>query len=300
MYRVTRPAMNCLFGVTLPDDAPSHDRLAASEALREAERLEGVLSRFIPHSDIARLNAAAGRQYVLVEPATQRLLRTLVALVEAVDGAFDPTVGPLVALWKGAPRPPTAEDLAAAQERVGIEGLVFEPDGPGVGLVAEGMSLDLGGVGKGYAVGEVAACLTDLGVKRALVDGGTSSAQAIGAWRAAIADPVTPESPLATVPLADGAVAVSGTHGQGFTFEGQWYGHVLDPRTGAPTRGPRLAAVLHPSPVTAEVLSTALLVAGGSLLSRLGERFPEAEAWLLREDGQTLSTPGWPGATNSQ
>jgi thiamine biosynthesis lipoprotein len=301
MYRVTRPAMNCLFGVTLSADPPLAQRAAADEALLEAERLERSLSRFMASSDIARLNAAAGRAYVLVQHETARLLAEVCELARRVDGAFDPTIGPLARLWRERREPPAEAEIAAAAALVGFEGLAFEPGvANSVGLVAEGMSLDLGGVGKGYAVGRVAGVLAELGVERALVDGGTSSAQALGAWTAAIADPRAPDQPRAVVPLAGQAVAVSGVHGQGFTFDGQWFGHVLDPRTGRPTRGPELAAVRHPSPTVAEVLSTALLVASTVLLDTIPERFPEAAACLWRSAGETVATPNWPGATISQ
>ncbi|MBI5832034.1 MAG: FAD:protein FMN transferase [Armatimonadetes bacterium] len=300
MIRVARPAMNTLFGIALPDDASHRARLAADEALLEADRLERSLSRFIERSDIGRINAAAGRAMVAIEPETLALLTEVVALVEAVDGAFDPTVGPLMNLWRGRSYPPDESEIADALSIVGIQGLVLDADSCQAGLLCEGMALDLGGVGKGYAVGRIADELRSLGVAEALVDGGTSSVLALGSHQAGIAEPGTPGEPFATVPLRDQAAAVSGVRGAGFAFEGRFYGHIVDPRTGWPSQGPRVAAVICPSPVTAEVLSTALLVAGQALLDRLPERFPDACAMLVCDGcAEPILSSGWPNATNS-
>jgi thiamine biosynthesis lipoprotein len=169
------------------------------------------------------------------------------------------------------------------------------------------MNLDLGGVGKGYAVGCIGRMLRDLEVTSALIDAGTSSALALGAppgqagWRVALADPRAvgagdpepePHAFLGEVLLRDTALSVSGVRGGD---RGGW-AHVLDPRTGAPTQGVWQAVVVDPSPVVAEVLSTALLVAGERLLERLGERFPSAAALLLAgPEGRVLKTANWPG-----
>lgn len=288
--------MACRFTVTLPDDGGS---AAAHEALAEVQRLETTLSRFVPTSDIARLNAApCGAPHsgvgVLVDYEVFRLLRRVADLSAAVDGAFDPTVGPLVALWRAAAEhgPPDAETLALTRLAVGLEGLAFADDEPRVTLMRPAMSLDLGGVGKGYAVGVAADLLDDAGVADALVDGGTSSVLARGCqggedgWRIALADPRDPAALLGEVVLRDRALSVSGVRGNGFTWDGQFYGHVLDPRSGRPTTAALHAVVTHPCPVTAEILSTALLVGGPDLLAALPARFPEAEALLLLPDGE--------------
>ena len=298
MIRVARPAMNTVFGISLPDESGSAAKLAADEAILEAERLERSLSRFIARGDIGRINAAAGRSMVTVEPETFALLTEVVRLVAAVDGAFDPTVGPLMNLWRGRSEPPDESALATAQSLVGIAGLQLDPDSCSAGLLCEGMVLDLGGVGKGYAVGRIADELRSLGVKDALVDGGTSSVLSIGTHRAGIAEPGAPSEPFEWVMLADQAAAVSGVRGSGFSHQGRFYGHIVDPRSGWPSQGPRVAAVVCDSPVTAEVLSTALLVAGEALLRELPQRFPSARAMLVCDDcAKPVFSDDWRSAT---
>lgn len=298
MTRTTRPAMNTLFGVSLPDESSRQARLAANEALLEADRLERALSRFIARSDIGRINAAAGRSMVAVQPETLALLAQVIDLAHAVDGAFDPTVGPLMDLWRDRATPPDDSQVAAELGRVGIAGLVLDADSCSAGLLVEGMRLDLGGVGKGYAVACIAEVLRDLGVSEAIVDGGRSSVVALGAQTVGIAEPGGPDEPFAAVPLCDRAASVSGVRGAGFSFQGRFHGHIIDPRTGWPSQGPRVATVLALSPVVAEVLSTALLVAGEDLLASLEARFPDTCAMLLCEDdAEAALSEHWPTAT---
>jgi len=140
--------------------------------------------------------------------------------------------------------------------------------------------------------------LRDLGVTDAIVDGGRSSVVALGAQTVGIAEPGGPDEPIAAVPLCDQAASVSGVRGAGFSFQGRFYGHIIDPRTGWPSGGPRVAAVLSPSPVVAEVLSTALLVAGPTLLAQLETRFPDSAAMLLCEQStKPALSKCWPSAT---
>lgn len=214
------------------------------------------------------------------------LLEQCAAFSEATEGAFDITVGPLLRCWgfrDEAGCIPSPDAHAAARERVGMRHLLLDADRSSVRFARPGMALDPGAVGKGYALECAAEVLREAGVGAALLHAGTSSVIALGtpegeeAWPVAIADPRAPGAILTVKRLRDTALSVSGGHGRYFEVDGRRYGHVIDPRTGAPTTGPLLAAVIHPSAVIAEALSTALLVAGEMLLPRLRARWPEAE-----------------------
>jgi thiamine biosynthesis lipoprotein len=282
--------MNGRFELVLADDWPAYRlRAAGEEALEEIPRLERRLSRFDPRSDISAANAFAAERPVQVAGETFDLLQQSVELAEATDGAFDVTIGPLVVCWRQAAaqgRPPSPEAITAARAAIGWQGLVLDAEARTVAFANPGMSLDLGGIGKGFAIAAAAEVLRELGIGTALLHAATSSVIALGAppdqdaWRLALRHPLTDER-LAVATLRDSALSVSGVHGSGFEWAGRFYGHVIDPRTGEPTLGPLLAVVRHPSPVVAEALSTALLVAGRPLFDRLAERWPEADAWVV-------------------
>jgi thiamine biosynthesis lipoprotein len=161
--------------------------------------------------------------------------------------------------------------LAAARERVGFQHVTLDPAGYTVRFTRPGMSLDLGAIGKGYAVERAAALLRDVGVPSALLHGGTSSVYGLGSptdsdgWAVALRDPTAPEGGerhLAQVRLRDRALSVSAPHGKTFVAGGARYGHVLDPRRGLPVQSANLAALVTDSPTDGDALSTALLVLG--------------------------------------
>ena len=162
----------------------------------------------------------------------------------------------------------------------------LDPSDFTVRFARPGVMLDLGAIGKGYAIERAAEVLREAGVTSALLHGGTSSVQALGHppdaehWKIAIEQPQAgpgfqPASPpseppatspalLATVPLRDEAMSVSAVWGKSFQAEGKTFGHVLDPRTGQPVTGTVLAAVVLPSATETDALSTALLTLGAS------------------------------------
>lgn len=273
---------------------------AAEEALAEVARLEARLSLFRPDSEIARINRLAATQPVRILPEIWLLLDRTVALSEATGGAFDITVAPLMACWGfmgGTGRSPTMQALEEAKARVGVHHLELSRSNWSVRFRRPGMKLDLGGVGKGYAIEQAVQLLREAGIRSGLIHGGTSTAYGLGqppdgsAWQVAIEPP--PElreagaAPLAIVSLRNEALSVSAVWGKMFTDEQGTHGHVIDPRTGRPASDAVLAAVVTESPTDADALSTALLVLGEPGLARLRDRWPSLRALLLRRaEGQ--------------
>ena len=142
-----------------------------------------------------------------------------------------------------------------------------------VRFAREGVMLDMGAIGKGYALERAAELLREAGVTSALLNGGTSTIHALGqppeagCWKVALEYPAEERAdarpvPLATVELRDEALSVSAVWGKSFQADGKTFGHVLDPRTGQPVGDAVLAAVVLPSAMETDAFSTALLIAG--------------------------------------
>jgi len=286
-------AMATRFEIALWGGEPGYLRASAEEALREVERLDAQLSLFRPDSDIADLNARAGRKPVRLEPRVYRLLERAVALAEATGGAFDPTVAPLMRAWGmhgAAGRIPLPEELAEAREVSGWRNLALDPDQRTVAFAREGCALDLGAIGKGHAIDQAAEVLREHGIVNALIHGGTSTVFALGTqpsgepWRVALRHPAADDEVAAAVPLRDDSLSVSAPHGKYFAAGDRDYGHVIDPRSGEPLRAGLLAAVVCASATDSDALSTALLVLGEPFLARLGA-FGARGLMLLAEDG---------------
>ena len=261
---VARHAMATRFEFALHGDDPAALRAAGEEALDELERIENLLSLYRAHTDIARVNARAAHEAVRIAPDVFRLLQRAFALTATTDGAFDITAAPLVKAWgfvggNGSRPDPTV--LAEARACVGPQHVSLSEADFTVRFARPGVMLDLGSLGKGYALDRAAELLRDAGVNHALLHGGTSTVVAIGtppdaeSWKIALPNG---ESVL----LRDESLSVSATWGKSFREGGQTYGHVIDPRSGEPVTGERVAAVALPSATESDALSTALLVLG--------------------------------------
>ncbi len=198
-------------------------------------------------------------------------LTTLLARSEEISrmtkGAFDPTVGPYVRLWRRAQRSrelPDAERVAAAARAVGVEHVELREGS--ARLLVEGMRLDLGAIAKGYALDEALRVLRDHGIDRALLDGGGDVLAGappphVSGWVIAVR-PLGQDGPAWAMELDRQALATSGDASLFVVIDGERYSHLIDPRTGEALRGSRAATVVAPDGATADALASAVCVMG--------------------------------------
>lgn len=278
---LARHAMATRFELVLHGGDEAALRAAGEEALDEIVRVEEELSYFRATSQIYRLNQEAAQRPVRVTPSLFRLLRQARQLTEASGGTFDITVAPLMRCWglyTRESRVPEPGELAAARAKTGMHLVALEEASSTVRFMREGVQLDLGSLGKGHAVERAGELLREAGVTSALLHGGTSTVLAIGtppdrdAWTIALEHPANIKGsqehtgvlvlPLAKVKLRDESLSVSAVWGKSFTAADRSYGHVIDPRTGQPTQGALLAAIVLPSATESDALSTMLLTLG--------------------------------------
>ncbi len=281
--------MNTRFELVLHGGREPALRAAGEEALREIARIEDLLSAFKPTSEIAVVNARAAREPVQVSQEVFALLQEVQTLHTLTGGAFDITIGPLMKCWglwgTAEGRVPSRAELDAARHRVGLQHVILDAALRTVRFARPGMALDLGGIGKGYALDRTAELLREQGVTSAFLHGGTSSVVAIGrppdqsSWKTALAPPDNgakeANSWLPAIDLADEAMSVSSVSTKAFVRDGRTLGHVLDPRTGEPVQRAMLSAVIVPEATRADALSTALLVLDGEGLGTLRQALPE-------------------------
>ena len=277
-------AMATRFELVIPGADGNHEQRAiAEDALAEIVRLDTRLSIYRPMSDLSWINAHAAEQPIKVEPRLFALLRRCLELSELTEGAFDITVGSFMRAGKfmgdtGAL--PSPDMVAGARARAGYQFVRLDADASTIRFARSGMSLDLGAVGKGYAIDEAIAILSAHGVTAALLHGGTSSVHALGrppddaAWRMAWSPPT---GGARILDIRDGALSVSAVHGKAFWHGGRRYGHVIDPCTGWPSDGASSAVVTGPRSLECDALSTALLVHGRDWLPLMRLRFPDYE-----------------------
>lgn len=212
---LARLAMGTRFEIILHGDDAVSLRAAGEEALDEVERLENQLSLYRPTSDIAHLNARAARGPVRVEPGLFRLLEHAQRLHRETGGAFDITIAPLVRCWGfmgGTGWIPQPVDITEARKTVGMHLVELDSENYSVRFARQGVMLDLGAIGKGYAIERAAVLLREAGVTSGILHGGTSTIYAIGsppdaeAWNVAVEYPESKTS-VPSVPERQAAEA---------------------------------------------------------------------------------------------
>jgi len=269
------------------------------ELFERAERLDALLSIYRFDSDVTRLNQNAGGAPQAVDPDVAAILSDSVEYSALTGGAFDVTVGPLVDLWVDAAATgvaPSSEEIAHALERVGSDKIALRPGGE-ASLLVSGMSVNLGGVAKGWALDRLREILVRRGIEAALLSFGQSSVWAMGAppdapgWRLLARSAA--DGFLGVMSLDETALSVSGALGEFVEIGGRRYGHILDPRSGEPLLRRREAIVLAPDAAIAEALSKALLVLGEEEGLALIESQPGCEALLDDASGGRWTTSGW-------
>ena len=298
LIRVSRRAMACQFEVLLNAGQYPGSTEAALEALDLVDELEAQLSVFLPSSEISRLNQTAADGPVEVEPRLFALIELCQQLFVETGGAFDVTSAPLWQAWGFARRSgalPDDEELAEARKKVGGHLVQIDAESVSVGFRRAGVELNLGGIGKGFALDRCAEVLADSGTVDFLLHGGQSSVLAMGSrsstpaasqtisagWVVGLRHPMRPRIRLAEIRLRDRALSTSGSGTQFFRHEGRRYGHILDPRTGQPAEAVLSATVIAPRAAVADALSTAFYVMGAEASLAYCQNHPELAAIIV-------------------
>ncbi|MEZ5399077.1 MAG: FAD:protein FMN transferase [Bryobacteraceae bacterium] len=267
----TIDAMGTTFSVVAYGDDGIRLREAADIAFEEVRRLDDLLSNYKPRSEWSHVNREAAAKPVRVSPELFGLLEACLAYSRATEGAFDITVGPLVRTWgfyKGSGRLPHRAEIRSALLRVGYQNVILDRDNSSVGFSREGVEIDPGGIGKGYAVDRVVDLLRERGVKSALVSAGGSSIYGIGAppdeegWPVKIRHPKNPSETVAEVKLRNRAMSTSGTSEKFFMSGGKMYSHIFDPRSGYPAPGMLSVSVVADRTIDTEAWTKPMFILG--------------------------------------
>jgi thiamine biosynthesis lipoprotein len=292
--KVQRRAMACRFEITL-DSRDARFVPAAHAALDRVDAIEAQLTVFRETSELVRLNRFAATESVPCDRRLFALLTRCASLSAATDGAFDITTTPLSRCWgflRRSGRLPAESEIAAARACVGMRHVTLDPAAMTVRFAQPGVELNLGAVGKGYALDRIAVTLRRAGVGRALLSAGQSSLLAIGGpdpgWPIDIVSPGR-DTPIARVWLRVAALGTSGAGEQFVIVDGRRYGHVLDPRSGWPAEGMLSATVACASAADADALSTAFLVAGPALAERYCRAHPDVLVLVTPDEASSTT-----------
>jgi FAD:protein FMN transferase len=292
-YRITCRAMSTPVNIAFAASSA-----VACEMQRAAidwiARFEARYSRFLPESIVGQINARSGGEgggdWLELDEDADRLLSMCDEMHRLTRGVFDPAALPLLRIWDwkaNPPRIPSEQDILAAREMSGWDKVQRRPRG--IRLPIAGMGIDLGGIGKEFAVDQLVEMARTFAISHVMIDIGqdirvAGHAPGKDAWYIGLEEPDRPGECWTAVRLTDHAVATSGDYFRSFTVNGRRYGHVLDPRTGLPvSNNCQSVSVIAPNCVLAGILSTAGFILGAEEGLELIRQQPSAEACITTE-----------------
>jgi len=301
--RFSHQAMATAFEVIIIHKDAHYAQQAAWAAFDELDKLEQQLSRFVENSDISRINNLAANQPLQIGLAAFECLQLCASLYARTSGAFDITIGSLMDCWlreDKTTRTPSKEqppcllsktERGQARQRTGLHLIKLDETEHTVQLLTSHMQIDLGGIGKGYAIDQMAKLLGDWSIDSALIHGGCSSVLALRrphstkGWHLTLSNPPRRfasqtrssggKQTLAHLYLQDRALSGSGLQ------KGR---HIIDPRKAQPAKGKRAAWACAPTAATADALSTAFMVMSPDQIKKYCLSHPDTLAMVVAED----------------
>lgn len=251
---------------------------AVDNAFDETGRLDHLLSNYREDSEWSKVNRLASWEAVPVSQELFDLLAKCVEYSRASEGSFDITVGPLMKVWgfyRGTGRVPHRAEIRDAMARIGSQYIQLDARARTVRFLREGLNIDPGGIGKGYAVDRMAEVLRKGGITSGIISAGRSSIYGIGSppneprgWRVTLPDPRGRGKDVLEVFLKNESMSTSGTSEKFFTAGGQVYSHIMDPRTGFPAQGMLTVSVMAPKTLDSEAWTKPYFVMGRSWTER--------------------------------
>ena len=296
-WNFERELMGTRFRITLIGGKSAKASRSAARAFAEVARVEARISTWQPSSELSALNQRAGGEPVSLSSESLSLLREAVSLAALSNGAFDPTWAAFKGLWDFRRELlPRQHELHAARALVGHQGLELDIQRRTGRLSRRGMAIDLGGIGKGYAIDRAVLALRMAGWKNFSVDGGgdlylSGRPAPERRWQIGIRHPRRSGEVLFTLSLENQAIATSGDYERFFIKDGIRFHHIIDLRSGYPAQGAVSVTVTGARAVLVDAWATALMVLGPREGLPLIQRQSGFEAALLAREGEIHTTP---------
>ncbi len=289
------PVMSTKATLSFTDTSEDEIEEAFRLARGEMEKVVALCNYFDPGSELSRLNASAAKKPFVCSAALWEILQETRKFHRISNGAFDPTIRPLMSVW-GFHRKrrslPDGEEIARAKKVCGFDKVLFNDADHTVSFKVPGVTIDLGGIAKGWAVDKAAeAVLKYTSVRIGIIDlGGNMRClpeppPGRKCYTIAVRDPKNPDGICALVDMLNESVATSGSYERYVTIDGKQYTHIIHPVTGSPVEGVLSATVIAPRGVDSDALSTSLFVNGQTFSETLS---PEIRTLFIDADGKRI------------
>lgn len=293
-YEDAHESMGTIFSIVVYGKDRTFLAEVVNTVFEEIDRVDAQMSNYKPDSELSNINRNAYQKDVLVEPRLFHLLQFALQRSADTDGAFDPTVGPLMKHWgffRGHGRLPTQQELNEVLKHVGYKHIQLNPEARTIRFDIPGIDLDLGAIAKGYAVDRGVEVLRADGVTSALLSSGMSSIYALGAppgdraWSVTIRDPFDRKKAADVLHLKNYSISISGDYEKFFLINGKRYCHIMDPRTGWPVENMLSTVSIAPTGTQTDGLSTSFFVMGVERSRKYLATHPSLAGILYQPDG---------------
>jgi FAD:protein FMN transferase len=296
-YKRTDAIMGTRIYVELWDTDPVHGEASIDAVMADMRRIDDLMSHYKPESQLSKINQHAAEAPVVVDKELFDLIKLSTHYSEITEGAFDITYASVGYLYNYPNHVhPTEEQIKAALPAVNWRNMKFDDAHHSVFFEHKGMRIDLGGIGKGYAVDRGIEILQKRGIQHAVVTAGGDS-RIIGdrmgrAWLVAIRHPDDPNKVVTRIPLSDAAMSTSGDYERYFDENGVRYHHIIDPHTGHSASKVRSATIIGPTATQTDGMSKTAFVLGAEKTLEIINRMPEYDAVFVKPDGKVLYSNG--------
>jgi thiamine biosynthesis lipoprotein len=283
--------------VELWSEDPVKGNDAIDAVMAELRRIDNLMSHYKPESQLSQINEYANERAVQVDKELFDLIKLSTHYSQITEGAFDITYASVGYLYDYPHHVhPTEEQIRETLPAVNWHNMLLDEEHHTVRFEHPGMRIDLGGIGKGYAVDRGIDILKGRGIERALVTAGGDS-RIIGdrmgrPWLVAVRHPDNPNKVVTRIPLANSAVSTSGDYERFFDEGGVRYHHIIDPRTGHSASKVRSATILAPTATQTDGMSKTAFVLGPEKALEIINRLPEYDAVFVLPDGRVLYSNG--------
>jgi len=294
IYHKTFKLMGSRFDISVVCANEKEAEKHIAMAVTEMSRIEHIISSWNGSSETSEVNRQAGIQPVRVSKELFHLIKRANVISKLTRGAFDISYASMDRIWKfdgSMKRFPSIEKIKKSIIKVGYQHIILNEKNQTIYLTKKGMKIGFGAIGKGFAADKAKALLISKGVKAGIInasgDMNTWGKQPDGSyWNVAITNPMNKNSAFALLPLKKGAIVTSGNYEKYVQFNGQKYSHIIDPRTGIPSKGILSVSVFSGSAELADALATSIFVMGTEIGINRINQLPNIECIIIDDKGK--------------
>lgn len=270
------------------------------EAVSEIERIEKIISSWDKDSETSLVNKNAGIKPVRVSRELINLIERSIKISEITDGAFDITYASMDEIWRfdgTMDKVPSKERIAKSVSKVGYQKIQLDQENQTVFLPEKGMCIGFGAIGKGYAADRAKDLLVSKDVKGGIINASgdltTWGTKVTGEkWLVGIANPLSKDKVFSWLPIIESSVATSGNYEKYIVLDGKKYSHIIDPRTGYPTRGINSVSIFAKQAELCDAMATAVFIMGRDVGLHMVNQIDGVEAVVVDAENKLYKSSG--------